>query len=275
MASYGGTTGVAESTTTDFRCVQCGFPVKTLYIQYSPGNIRLVKCGNCKAVADGYIECEIMILILDLILHKPKAYRHVFYNMFNKETVNFESLLWKSAMAYCILDIYKMWVLSTNEKEYLIPASFTSLLLEFGKMLTGVMFGNLVFLCILFCGTRKLLSSATGFYGCKQILFIVIISSYFKMFLLAMMVWGFPSSVIVIIDIFVLSSNTVALKVITNSAMMRCLAVCALAHGMKFFASQNKVFALQSSVFPSIGVGNNRINLPCSRSEGVFALDGL
>ncbi|XP_057787351.1 protein ARV 2-like isoform X2 [Salvia miltiorrhiza] len=240
------TTGEAERTTTDFRCVQCGFPVKTLYIQYSPGNIRLVKCGNCKAVADGYIECEVMILILDLILHKPKAYRHVFYNMFSKETVNFESLFWKLVLVYGMLDIYKMWVLSTNEKEYPMPVSFTSFLLEFGKMLTGATFGNLIFLCVLFCGTRKLLSVATRFHGWKQMLFVVVVSSYFKIFLLAMMVWEFPSSVILIIDIFVLSSNTVALKVITNSGIVRCLLVCALAHGMKFFASQNKAFVLQS-----------------------------
>ncbi|KAL1544682.1 protein ARV 2-like [Salvia divinorum] len=233
-----------ESTTTDFRCVQCGFPVKTLYIQYSPGNIRLVKCGNCKAVADGYIECEVMILILDLILHKPKAYRHVFYNMFSKETVNFESLLWKLVLVYAALD--KMWVLSTNEKEYTMPASFTSFLLEFGKMLTGVMFGNLIFICVLFCSTRKLLNAATIFHGWKQMLFVIVVSSYFKIFLLAMMVWEFPSSVIVIIDVFVLSSNTVALKVITNSVMRRSLLVCALAHGLKCFTSESKVFVLQS-----------------------------
>ncbi|XP_042043936.1 protein ARV 1-like [Salvia splendens] len=240
------TTSEEERTTTDFRCVRCGFPVKTLYIQYSPGNIRLVKCGNCKAVADGYIECEVMILILDLILHKPKAYRHVFYNMFSKETVNFESLLWKLVLVYGMLDIYKMWVLSTNEKEYTMPASFTSFLLEFGKMLTGVMFANLIFISVLFCCTRKLLSSATIFHGWKHMLFVVVVSSYFKLFVLAMMVWEFPSSVIVIIDVFVLSSNTVALKVITNSVMSRSLLVCALAHGLKCFTSRSKAFGLQS-----------------------------
>ncbi|KAG6433217.1 hypothetical protein SASPL_104825 [Salvia splendens] len=186
------TTSEEERTTTDFRCVRCGFPVKTLYIQYSPGNIRLVKCGNCKAVADGYIECEVMILILDLILHKPKAYRHVFYNMFSKETVNFESLLWKLVLVYGMLDISaldKMWVLSTNEKEYTMPANIDFTLYFVGgcsQMLTGVMW--------------------------KHMLFVVVVSSYFKLFVLAMMVWEFPSSVIVIIDVFVLSSNTVALK---------------------------------------------------------------
>ncbi|XP_059307503.1 protein ARV 1-like [Lycium ferocissimum] len=73
-----------------FRCVQCGFSVTTLYILYSPGNIRLMKCGNCKAAADEYIECELMILVIDLILHKIRAYRHLFYNRFSRGTLDDE-----------------------------------------------------------------------------------------------------------------------------------------------------------------------------------------
>ncbi|BBN68926.1 Arv1-like protein [Prunus dulcis] len=42
-------------------------------------------------------------------------------------------------------------------------------------------------------------------------------------------VWECPS-VIFIIDLFVLSSNTVALKVITQAAMSRCIAACFSAH---------------------------------------------
>ncbi|EYU35722.1 hypothetical protein MIMGU_mgv1a014262mg [Erythranthe guttata] len=183
-----GTTSEAEGT-TDFRCVQCGFPIKTLYIQYSPGNIRLMRCGKCKAVADEYIECELMILVIDLILHKPKAFRHLFYNMFSKETVNFESLLWKSVLAYLLLDFYRIWVLSTSEKEWSSPVGVSSLLLEFTKMLTGVIFGNLLFLVVVFHATRKFLSASAEFFGWKQILLVLVFSSYFKIFLVAMMVF--------------------------------------------------------------------------------------
>lgn len=28
----------------EYRCVKCGFRIKTLFVQYSPGNIRLMKC---------------------------------------------------------------------------------------------------------------------------------------------------------------------------------------------------------------------------------------
>ncbi|KAK8918401.1 hypothetical protein KSP39_PZI021375 [Platanthera zijinensis] len=59
-----------------FRCTHCGWRIRRLFIQYSPGNIRLMKCDNCKAVADPYIECEFMIIFIDLILHKTKALLH-------------------------------------------------------------------------------------------------------------------------------------------------------------------------------------------------------
>jgi len=35
-----------ESKKMEPRCVECGFPIKTLFVQYSPGNIRLMRCVN-------------------------------------------------------------------------------------------------------------------------------------------------------------------------------------------------------------------------------------
>ncbi|PKI62990.1 hypothetical protein CRG98_016629, partial [Punica granatum] len=78
------------SEATKYRCVQCGHGIGTLFVQYSPGNIRLMKCERCKSVADEYIECELMILLIDLILHKTKAYRHLLYNVLLQETVDCE-----------------------------------------------------------------------------------------------------------------------------------------------------------------------------------------
>ncbi|XP_073122197.1 protein ARV 2-like isoform X2 [Henckelia pumila] len=227
--------------TSGFKCVQCGFPIDTLYIQYSPGNIRLMKCEYCKAAADEYIECEFMILIIDLILHKPKAYRHLFYNRFSKEAVNFKGLLWKSILAFLILDIYRMWVLRMNENEWTLPVTTVSFLLDFSKVFASVVLENVIFLAVMIHGTGKLQSASARVFGWKELLLIVIISSYFKIFLMAMMVWKFPSSVIFIIDMFIVSSNYVALKVITDSMMVRCLTVCLMAHGLKFISCQGLI----------------------------------
>lgn len=86
------------------RCVNCAREMPSLHVQYSPGNIRLMKCvseaygwivaahfleilpltlsflfflfsqEHCKAVADPYIECEFMVgvggylLLLSIVL---------------------------------------------------------------------------------------------------------------------------------------------------------------------------------------------------------------
>ncbi|XP_013696952.1 protein ARV 1 isoform X2 [Brassica napus] len=177
---------------SEYRCVGCGLRVKSLFIQYSPGNIRLMKCGNCKEVADEYIECERMIIFIDLVLHRPKVYRHVLYNEINQETVNIQVLV---------------DVLSTN----------------------------LAFLFSFAIAAKVLLHEVSRK---REIPLGILISSYFKIFLLAMLVWEFPVSVIFIIDILVLTSNSMALKVMTESSTSRCIVVCLIAHTVRFLAGQ-------------------------------------
>lgn len=222
----------------DLRCIQCGFRVNKLYVQYSPGNIRLRKCEQCKAVADEYIECEIMILLIDLILHKPKAYRHLLYNTFDRASINFEGLLWKSTCGYLLLDAYRALVLLRSQQECSLSTSFPSLFWRYGKMLMDVFLGNLMFLCIFLLTKGVLLGPSCGVSRFKDLMIAILISSYFKIFLVAMMVWEFPISVVFIIDLFVLSSNTVALKVITETDTSRCISVCFSALALKIFVNQ-------------------------------------
>ncbi|KAL1819843.1 hypothetical protein ACET3Z_014712 [Daucus carota] len=222
----------------NLRCVHCGFPLKLLYIQYSPGNIRLMKCEKCKQVADEYIECENMILVIDLILHKEKVYRHLFYNMFTRETLNFEVWLWKLAFGFLVMDTYKTLVLSRIEDGLKSSTSFASLVSCYGKLLMDVVFGNLMFLMMLFLGIRVLAKASVGSTTFKDTVLAILVSSYFKIFLIATMIWEFPSSVLYINDIVVLSSNTVALKVITESSMPKCLAVCFSAYAVKFLTME-------------------------------------
>ncbi|KAG2267511.1 hypothetical protein Bca52824_062066 [Brassica carinata] len=118
---------------SEYRCVGCGFKVKSLFIQYSPGNI---------------------------LLHRPKVYRHVLYNEINQETVNIH-------------------------------------------VLVDVLTTNLAFIFSFAIAAKGLLN---------EILLGILISSYFKIFLLAMLVWEFPVSVIFVIDILVLTSNSMALR---------------------------------------------------------------
>ncbi|KAF8053329.1 hypothetical protein N665_1430s0006 [Sinapis alba] len=215
------------------RCVECGHKVKSLLIQYSPGNFRLMKCENCNEVADEYIECELMIIFIDLILHKTKAYRHLLYNVFTQETVYLQHLLlWKLVLAYLLLDTYRSLLLRRSNDESSVPMSFVLASLE---VLVNVLSANFAFV-LSFALAAKITS--TGASRRKEILLGIFISSYIKIFLFAMPIWGFPVSVIFIVDMLVLTSNAVALKVMTESTTSRCLAACFMAHSIKFLADQ-------------------------------------
>ncbi|XP_020210900.1 protein arv1 homolog isoform X1 [Cajanus cajan] len=217
-----------------YRCIQCGFPVRTLYVQYSPGNIRLMKCESCKAVADEYIECEIMILVIDLILHKLKAYRHLLHNVINQETIKFQGLLWKSAVIFLLFEAYRFLILEGSKGKLGSSTSFSSLLSICWKVLMDVIFGNFMFLLTFFFMVKTFFHVPITLSRCNDLLLMLMISSYFKIFLVAMMVWEFPSSVIFIIELFCLSSNAVALKVMTELTMSQCVWTCVSAYAIKF-----------------------------------------
>ncbi|XP_024625288.1 protein ARV 2 isoform X2 [Medicago truncatula] len=195
-----------------YRCIQCGFTINTLYFQYSPGNIRLMKCENCKAVADEYIECEIMIIVIDIILHKPKAYRHLLYNVINQEAMKFQGLLWKLAVIFLLFDAYRYLILESSKGKLGSSMSYSSLVSMCCKMLIDVCFGNFMFLLTFFFMVKMFLHISISVSRCNDILLGLLISCYSKIFLIAMTVWEFPSSVIFIIELFCLSSNAVALK---------------------------------------------------------------
>ncbi|KAI3990381.1 hypothetical protein MKX01_012179 [Papaver californicum] len=224
-----------DESRMQFRCIHCVCKIKLLFIQYSPGNIRLMKCGNCKVVADEYIECEIMILLIDLVMHKTKAYRHLLYNAPTLHPVDFKGILWKSAILYLLLDGYRNFLFKEDSSLSLNTISSS---LICGKMLIDVLLVNFVFFCVLFLvATRILLTASAEATRYIDVSLAIFVSSYMRIFLVAMMVWDFPSSVLYIIDMFVLSSNVVALKVVTESRMSRCIWVCCGAHAVKFLVN--------------------------------------
>lgn len=61
-------------------CIECRYPVKTLWTQYSGvgdkssgHNIRLTVCKNCGRFCDKYVEHDFVVLFIDLVLIKPQV----------------------------------------------------------------------------------------------------------------------------------------------------------------------------------------------------------
>lgn len=105
----------------EYRCINCGSNVKDLYKNYSSTIQKLAECvcficfffkciiliimlqDNCHEIADKYIEFEILVIIVDLILLSTQAQRHVLYN------TNCKSL-YKLIMVITLLESYCVFV---------------------------------------------------------------------------------------------------------------------------------------------------------------------
>lgn len=73
-------------------CVHCSTPTQALYVSYGPQHLVCTKCKACGAFADPYVEHEAILVVIDLILVKPRAYRHLLFNRKDVFAQNTESV---------------------------------------------------------------------------------------------------------------------------------------------------------------------------------------
>ncbi|KAJ3217753.1 sterol homeostasis protein [Dinochytrium kinnereticum] len=91
------------------QCVGCGATVAALYTEYSKGNIRLTQCAACGNFADKYIENDVVIVFIDMILQKRPVYRHLLRNrlVYDKWGLNRDIL--KLAVLLVLFEVYMKW----------------------------------------------------------------------------------------------------------------------------------------------------------------------
>lgn len=92
-------------------CVECATPVERLYTYYSKDNIRATTCNHCGAFADKYIECDDTIVLLDLLLLRATALRHVVFNSFNgpPDFLGLYPQVRRLIILVTLFDVYLQW----------------------------------------------------------------------------------------------------------------------------------------------------------------------
>lgn len=73
-------TTVEASRPLRYRCVECCAPAPSLYKEYTKTSIKLTCCNRCNKNVDPYVERDWALVVLDCILLRLPAYRHVLWN---------------------------------------------------------------------------------------------------------------------------------------------------------------------------------------------------
>lgn len=105
-------------------CINCGFACSSIYKQFSKDIIKLTTCvrsffmnlysnspyfkkENCGELVDEYAETEFSIIVIDMLLLKKAALRHVLYNS------NLQGA-WKLIVLFILCDAYE----KTSQKHF-------------------------------------------------------------------------------------------------------------------------------------------------------------
>ncbi|KAF1361189.1 ARV1-like protein [Lizonia empirigonia] len=109
-------------------CIECRYPVKTLYTEYSKADdralgkgVRLTQCLRCKKFADKYVEHDFVVLFIDLVLIKTQVYRHLLFNRLGRDDSKFDRSILRLGILLLLFDVYLTW--ARIEKLFLPPAS--------------------------------------------------------------------------------------------------------------------------------------------------------
>ncbi len=99
-------------------CVHCGAPCAALYrrLSVSLSSIKAMTCINCNKLVDPYIEREWLLVVIDCILLREEAFRHVLYNVDELKDCPITRLS-QLLLGWSILDAYLKWQVTTTTNE--------------------------------------------------------------------------------------------------------------------------------------------------------------
>ncbi|KAJ3275976.1 sterol homeostasis protein [Borealophlyctis nickersoniae] len=169
-------------------CVECGTTLSTLYTEYGKGNFRLSTCPSCnnkESFADKYLENDLVIIFIDMVLHKPQVYRHLLFNRIQYTPSGWNWSVIKLGILLVLFDYF--YILLLCLAEFII--------------------WHLTLRWVIWAFTRVPLSPEAY----NRASMALTLSSFGKLLLLTMVIWDLEDYGWMI-DVFVFTSNAEALS---------------------------------------------------------------
>uniref|UniRef100_A0A1E1XTX0 Protein ARV n=1 Tax=Amblyomma sculptum TaxID=1581419 RepID=A0A1E1XTX0_AMBSC len=210
-----------------YACVHCGEMQPQLYRSYGPDLLKLSRCSGCNRVVDEYIETEFSIVLIDAVLQKLEAYRHIIFNVGMGRP-------WKIALLFLLGEALERWMSrqQTHKAGYDLEWHFYIICLF-------LVASNAIFIALVVLFTRM--------SGClcdrKLLARAMVLGSYGKLLALPANLWGcdrFQSQLF--LATFFLFSQVQACRAVAGMGRLKTAAVV--------FASYSVQQALNAWISP-------------------------
>ncbi|XP_077366818.1 protein ARV1 isoform X1 [Festucalex cinctus] len=98
-----------------FRCIECNEKATELHRDYTNGILKITLCSSCQKPVDKYIEYDPVIILIDAILCKTQAFRHILFN-------TSLDIHWKLCVFCLLCEAYLRWSLGHGSESSDDPA---------------------------------------------------------------------------------------------------------------------------------------------------------
>ncbi|XP_070577386.1 protein ARV1-like [Ptychodera flava] len=207
----------------EYVCIECGTSATELYRYFSGNVLKISHCEKCGKAVDKYIEFDPVIILLDAILHKTQAYRHILYN--SKVNVH-----WKLCVLCMLCDAYMKWSHhkaqnADGTKDFLYYAlewDYYAMFLIAGLEFSTFMFGVII-ACRLFLPTTNEFSATYPPSLSLQIRALMLSSSG-KLLVIPAVIWGQSNRLLLLwlTSLFVFTSSVQSIKVLFQRHTLLC-----------------------------------------------------
>ncbi|CAK6442276.1 unnamed protein product [Pipistrellus nathusii] len=208
-------TAAAAPASCQYRCIECNQEAKELYRDYNHGVLKITICKSCQKPVDKYIEYDPVIILINAILCKAQAYRHILFNT----KINMHGKL----CIFCLLcEAYLRWWQLQDSSQNTDPDDFIRYAKEwdFYRMFAIASLEQAAFFVGIFTFLWIERSIATKKNpNFLLLLKALLLSSYGKLLLIPAVIWEheYTPLCLRLIKLFVLTSNFQAIRVTLNT----------------------------------------------------------
>ncbi|KAG8181595.1 hypothetical protein JTE90_013557 [Oedothorax gibbosus] len=167
-------------------CVNCGENNPSIYKQFSNEIIKLTNCSKCNELVDKYVETDYSIVIIDMLLLRKEALRHIIFNS------NLQ-VAWKLIVLFILCDAYER-IASTEKlslkeslkhENYINELELNFYLMCLKSFLEYFIFSTLAVVVLYHSQLKN-----TKMFSSKNLFRSIVIASYGKLFMLPVLVWS-------------------------------------------------------------------------------------
>ena len=215
-----------------FVCINCERPVPHLYTRFAAsGHIRITHCVACQAPADRYIEYDVTLRMLDMLLLERRVWRHV---LLNSVQLRGGWLPWKLAVVCMFCDGYRKWIQHYNDvaaasttavalhQEDMVFYAAKQIELYVESFVGGVELLLTVSLCLLLLLAAFRLTGAAGGVKIADVTRALLLANSGKLFFIPALVWSQPEGGSCEIYLQMVSFYVVMCGALAVSITLRC-----------------------------------------------------